>query len=559
MIAAVVNHLWQSTLFAAAAGLLTLALRKNHAGARYGLWLAASVKFLVPFSLLVAMGSHVTWRTGATPVAPRLAVALEQASQPFVAPAPILPKVRGATPDPMPRVLLVAWAFGCAVVLLCWLQRWRRARAVLRAAAPVPIAAPVAIKSSSSLLEPGVFGIFRPVLLLPEGIGERLEPEQLQAILAHEWTHVRRRDNLAAAMHMVVEALFWFHPLVWWIGARLVEERERACDEAVFSEGHDPEVYAAGILRVCRFYLESPLPCVAGVTGADLRKRIERIMTRRVARRLDAGKKLLLAVAGVAAVALPIGFGLMRAPAARAQAGQSRPAFEVASVKPGDPKDPDFGVMVHNGRFTATNATLKQLIAFAYDVRSNQISGGPKWLDSDKFSIDAKRDGASLIPMTARPQMRVMLQSLLEDRFQLVLRRETKENPVHELVVAKGGPKIKQTGDTEQHSQVRIGPASLSGTAAPLSALVDLLSQRLGRSVIDKTGLTGAYDFMLEWVPDGSELRSSGDAPGTPPPAASDGPSIFTALQEQLGLKLESAKGSVAMLAIERAEKPAEN
>ena len=126
-----------------------------------------------------------------------------------------------------------------------------------------------------------MFGILRPVLLWPRDIDMRLDDAQVHAILAHELAHVRRRDNLTAAMHMFVEAVFWFHPLVWWIGARLVDERERACDEEVVRLGNDPHVYAESILKTCQFYVESPLTCVPGVTGSDLKKRIERIMSHR--------------------------------------------------------------------------------------------------------------------------------------------------------------------------------------------------------------------------------------------------------------------------------------
>lgn len=139
----------------------------------------------------------------------------------------------------------------------------------------MPLGIGVPALSSASIIEPGIFGVFRPVLLLPEGIGDRLAPAELQAILAHELCHLRRRDNLAALMHMVVEAVFWFHPLVWWLGARLMDERERACDEEVLRRGSEAEAYAEGILKVCELYLQSPLKCVAGVTGANLRKRIE--------------------------------------------------------------------------------------------------------------------------------------------------------------------------------------------------------------------------------------------------------------------------------------------
>ena len=155
------------------------------------------------------------------------------------------------------------------------------------------------VRSAPGLLEPGVVGFLRPILLLPEGIAECLTPRQLEAVLAHELCHVRRRDNLTSAIHMIVEAVFWFHPLVWWIGARLVEERERACDEAVLSLGSEPQVYAEGILNVCKIYLESPLRCVSGVTGSDLKKRIQAILTGRVAGELNSRRERSWQLAGI--------------------------------------------------------------------------------------------------------------------------------------------------------------------------------------------------------------------------------------------------------------------
>src|SRR5262249_39720639 len=122
---------------------------------------------------------------------------------------------------------------------------------------------------SSAAFEPGVVGILRPVLVLPSTIASHLDRAQLDAIVPHELCHVRRRDNLTAALHMLVESIFWFHPLVWWLGARLVEERERACDEEVVRLGNEPQVYAEGILHVCKTYIESPIACAAGVTGAN--------------------------------------------------------------------------------------------------------------------------------------------------------------------------------------------------------------------------------------------------------------------------------------------------
>ncbi len=114
------------------------------------------------------------------------------------------------------------------------------------------------------------------------GISERLTPPQLDAVLAHELCHIRRRDNLLAAIHMLVEALFWFHPLVWWLGKKLVDERERACDEEVLRLGGEPHIYAEAIVNICKLYMESPLVCMSGVTGSDLKKRVEAILVNRL-------------------------------------------------------------------------------------------------------------------------------------------------------------------------------------------------------------------------------------------------------------------------------------
>jgi bla regulator protein BlaR1 len=293
------NHLWQSTLFAGAAALLTLAFRKHRAGVRYSLWLAASVKFLIPFSLLVALGGQFQWRTAPAIAHSQLPSTVERMSQPFApSAATTMPAPVPSAPSRLPASLFAVWLAGFLMNALGWFVAWHRIRATVRAASPLTLDSPIPVMSTPARMEPGVFGIRRPVLLMPEGIARQLTPAQLDSIVAHELCHVRRRDNLAAAVHMLVEALFWFHPLVWWIESRLVEERERACDEAVLGASRDPEVYAESILTVCKFSLESPLVCVAGVTGGNLKQRIEAIMLNQAARTLKPHGKLLLASAG---------------------------------------------------------------------------------------------------------------------------------------------------------------------------------------------------------------------------------------------------------------------
>jgi hypothetical protein len=350
--------------------------------------------------------------------------------------------------------------------------------------------------SSPALLEPGIFGIFRPVLVLPEGIAERLTREQMNAILAHEMCHVRSRDNLFAALHMLVEAIFWFHPLVWWIGARLVEERERACDEEVLRLGNEPEIYAESILKTCRFYLESPLACMSGVTGADLKKRVVRIMTQHVGQRIGFARKALLTAAGTFAIAGPLAFGVMNAPQGLAQStttepSGAKPKFEVASIKldKSDGRNVMLGVSP-GGRFHAKNVTLTLLIEMAYNVKDSQLTGGPKWISSEHYDIEAKPPDsvarkfatpAGIGPSSGQDQlMRLMVQSLLADRFKLTLGHTTKDLPIYALVVAKHGPKLRRgrlgPGDTSgMRRGVRIGRGELYVKDAPLTMLDDAL------------------------------------------------------------------------------------
>src|SRR5262249_30408243 len=220
---------------------------------------------------------------------------------------------------------------GAAFVFSRWLREWLSVRRSLSAATPVDLhlsGLSIPVLTTTSSTEPGIVGILRPALLLPNGLIERLSSEQLEAVVNHELCHVRRRDNLMAAIQMAVETVFWFHPLVWWIERRLLEERERACDEEVLLQGGEPEIYAQGILNVCKFYKESALICVSGVAGSHLRKRIECIMINRVAHKLNFARTALLAAAGIAAFAAPVVIGIVHA-----SARQAEPAYSVSTIE----------------------------------------------------------------------------------------------------------------------------------------------------------------------------------------------------------------------------------
>jgi bla regulator protein BlaR1 len=605
------NHLWQSSLFAVVAGLSTLMLRKHHARPRYWLWLAASMKFLIPFSLLVAVGSHLPWARGSAGTKAGLYLAMEEVSQPFT--RSVMPVVSQATPQDsgvlpsrthlLPAILATAWLGGFTFVLFVWCTRWRRISLAIREAVPLRegrevealrrlerlgrIRRPIQMLLSRASLEPGIFGITHPIMIWPEGISRRLEGQQLTTILAHEVVHVRHRDNLAAAMHMVVEAIFWFHPLVWWLGERLADERERACDEAVLELGGERHIYAEGILKVCEFCVESRMHCVTGVTGGHLKKRIAQIMTQHVSRKLDFSRKFVLSMAGIVTVALPVMLGFVETTKISAQSRSPdtkalAPVYEVASIKLNKSGSPMRAIRATPDRLIVTNFTLHMLIRTAYGVEDDQIVGEPNWLNAEGYDVEAKMDASmadglsKLTPDERQLQVLRMLQSLLTDRFGLGLHRETKDLPVYALVIAKNGPKFNEAKPGDTYPNGLTGPGGrpiggggimepergkLVGQGCPLSYLVDTLSKEkaVGRTVIDKTGLAGNYDFVLRWT-DESQTSSAGpQRTDSAPPLDASGPSIFTAIQEQLGLKLESQKAPLEVLVIDRAEKPSEN
>ena len=248
MLPALFNHLWQSTLFAAVAALLTMAFRRNHARVRHAVWLAASIKFLIPLSLLMSLGGAIAWHSAPQVVATstNAVVVMDAVSQPFTWAASYQPAEKPVWP--VDTVLLAIWLCGFVGIGVSWYLRWRRINAIVQAGSAVELDLPVETIVSNGSIEPGVFGAFRPVLVLPKGLFERLTPAQLDAVIAHELCHLRHRDNFVAAIQMVVETVFWFHPLVWWIGARLLEERERACDEGVLRTGSEPRLYAEAVL-----------------------------------------------------------------------------------------------------------------------------------------------------------------------------------------------------------------------------------------------------------------------------------------------------------------------
>lgn len=286
------------------------------------------------------------------------------------------------------------------------------------------------------------------------------------------------------------------------------------------------------------------------------------------------------------------------APSQASETAATMPKFEVASIKPTRSGNPMTRFMLTPGRLNLVGVPTKMIIEMAYNLKSDdQIVGAPSWVNSERFDIDAKEEDSFAQKMRKLPfdegqeQVRLLVQSLLADRFKLKVRRETRQLPVFALIVAKNGPKLTESklpppspiGANTPGPRVRSGvgvfPGKVEATSAPISLLVSLLSRDPdlgGRTVVDETGLKGSYDFTLKWTPEfqrggmaGGPGPAEGSGPGGAPSengqaadstqADASGPSLFTALQEQLGLRLKPAKGPVEVLVIDHIEPPTPN
>lgn len=699
---ALINHLWQSTAFAAVVWLLTMVLRRNHAQTRHHLWVLASAKFLLPLSLLISAGGWLQarlYRPVAHPAT--FSIVIEGITEPFtsntqanapvvITPAAASTKIGTAANHPfawLVPLLLRVWACGSLLMAGDWVRRWLALRSTVRAAVPLLSVDGVPVRATSTNMEPGVFGVFQPVILVPQGIRERLSSAQFDAILAHELCHVHRRDNLIAMLQMSVEALFWFFPVVWWVRRELLEERERACDEAVLDSRREAMVYAEGILNVCKFYVEAPISCVSGVTGSDLKKRIVRIMEEQVRCKLDPGRKLLLCMAAILVVVLPVGVGIVHAatgqmmitrgngiegawqgtlagtagdlrmvvqinrddsgalratvfmldmngpmgaprfkasdvsfvdnelkfslafqgssfdgkmagdhnsiegswtgqqgtqrlllaratpdtawalpqppPRMKPMAADANPGIEVATIKPSKP-----GAMVMKGfrvggdRLIMSNVSLQDLIAFAYTLEPKQVVNAPSWFNSDTYDIEVQPDQPGA---PSKEQWASIVQKLLADRFQLKSHEEQRLLPAYLLTVAKGGPKMNKSDVQALDGRggpegAMFRPGMFNAQAMSMAGFAQALRAILDRPVVDQTGLSGLWDFNLKWTPDETQFAGMMKGPMPPSDDSVDAPPpLYTAMQEQLGLKLESGKAQVPVLVFDSVEKPSAN
>ena len=416
MAAFLLTHLWQSTLVLLAAWALARACRHNAAAVRYWIWFVASAKFLVPLPLLQQLGDRMG-RSFPEPLPVSVAL-VESANAIFVPSIPQGLELGHHLLSPLAVVAAGIWALGAALLCLRWILQWNAIRSLLAFAPRVSMDLPVPVRITADERTTGVFGIFRPVVILPRQLMHALDMRQLQAVLAHEVCHVRRHDNLTAAIHRCVEVLFWFHPLVWWVGANLLREREVACDEAVVEEGHEQEVYAESILSACRLGVTARFAAVAASTGGDLSQRLSSIMSDRRAQPITQRRFTVLFTMATLVCFAPLAAGI--AVGAFREASDVGPvvfdAIKLEQAEPGRWRSSQFEP--ESGRLVLKNFSLRHMILLAYP--SSIVHGDWETLDAVRYDIDAqwRAEGG----LSERNLYRVLIQQILKNNSNLELR-----------------------------------------------------------------------------------------------------------------------------------------
>jgi uncharacterized protein (TIGR03435 family) len=392
---------------------------------------------------------------------------------------------------------------------------------------------PVKLLVSGLVRTPAVVGWLKPAILLPAAAITGLAPEHVEALLAHELAHIRRHDYLVSVLQRVAETLLFYHPAVWWLSRQIDEEREACCDDLAVALTGDTLTYVSALAS-----LESHRPehLVLAANGGSLKRRIARLVGQTPATACGWSGASLLALSIVMGLTI---CGLM------AQAVGTRPAFEVASLKPDKSQTGVDRIHLTTTSWIIENVSLKRLIGMAYGVAEGRdyLLKGPDWMDAENFDISAKFPSG-----TSESQVLLMLQRLLDERFKLKLHREPHEFSAYALVIDKRGSKLRPAAEPGPFYRFKVNAGHAEGASLSMAQFADRLSKQVGRQVVDFTGLTGEFDLTLDWRPDAE------------PDGASDRPSIFSALPEQLGLRLEPRKISLDVLVVDAAERvPAGN
>jgi uncharacterized protein (TIGR03435 family) len=464
-------------------------------------------------------------------------------------------------------------AFGC---ILARNMRSRQARlapaewqrALDRLRARVGVSRPVQLIVSGLVDAPAVVGWWKPIVLAPVGALAGLSTDAIEAVLAHELAHIRRHDYLVGIAQRAAEALLFYHPAVWWVSGHIRAERELCCDDIALACGADAFTYARALAQL-EAGRRPALGFAMSATGGSLAGRIARLLGRTRPQETSAAPGVLTLLALLVAV----GYGMY------AQS-DARPAFQAASIKRNTTGGNGMGVRpLPGGGLHGENAAVTLLIQNAYRLQPFQIVGGPAWINTERYNIDAKPEHA-----VDREETWRMLQTLLADRFQLAVHRETRDLPGYILTTSKVGAKLPDSRGVcaaEEPAALLPPPGSpspcgrivvqlspdglkLSGVKVRMPELVRILGMVTGKPVLDRTEVAAEFDVSLSFTPD----ATTSGLPGAGGPRDSGGPQLATdpekpnilaALQEQLGLKLSAGKTPVDVLVIDRVERPTSN
>ena len=529
-----------------------------------------------------------------------------------------MPPQRSRRFDLKTWLILLTWFAGAAMLLtrlginLRGLSRLRKASVAVTDAWLLENVARfgrrIRVCRTEAVGAPVTWGIVRPVILVPAGF-EGLPVESRDAVIRHEAAHIQAHDFLVRGLAEIARALIWFQPLMWILCRQLREEQELACDNCVLASGGKPSAYAKLLLDWDARRGMGSLVALGIAHQSCLKRRLYALLDPDLRRDTVAAAgvagALCLAVAAalpLAAIsfseAVPAGPGpaqpaQLHSPQTPVKPSAARPRFDVVSIKPCKPGlasgGPVAGGDSSPGRLSIGCGILADtdrtgMIQVAYNryatgqmtsMNMIPIEGGPDWIHSERFEIEAKAEGQPSLLMMQGP----MMQTVLEDRFKLKIHRETRQGPVYELTLGKGSPKLEPLQNGTCVPPVMGGPLPLLGDgqrrcrnmALPrrgidmeggtLSMLAGLLGMVLDRPVIDKTGIASYFRMKLSFSPDDSAAPRPVTAdPGAPAVVRQpDAPGIFQAIQEQLGLRLVPAKGPVDVLVIDHIERPSEN
>ena len=568
--AAILNSLWQAALVA---GVVWLALRllrrrgfyKINAATRYAIWWGVlAVTLALPVAPRVVSWWHARTRP-TTETGPRAATAPLYVA-PLADEQTAIVTFKEERAARWPVWVLSAWAALCLYRLFqigrsyFYLRDVKR-RAIASEAALPPIGRLARLLLSSDIASPMAVGFLHPAVILPEALPTELAQPELEHVLMHEAAHIARKDDWTNLLARVLGAVLALHPVAWWILRQIEREREIACDDWVVARTGSARPYAQSLarmseLRMVREGANQGEALASGIFGGGsrLRERIEMLLERG---RVFSARASTSRVA-VSAIAL-LGCVIAASFAPRLIAfTQAKPSFEVASVKRNTTNGQMDATPRRSGnRVIMHNTQLFSVFFYAYGLKGNyQYSGSVRLPDGwNWYDIEATVEGSP-----SDDQLRLMFRTLLEDRFKLKVHHETRETPTYDLVVAKNGPRLKEA---RPDSRIAIDGKLLStgkggvmggedgahllAKGGSIDMIVAALSGELRAPVVDRTGLTGSFDFDVRFLPENSR------------PDAEPGPSLATAIQEELGLRLEKSKGSVEVVVIDHVEKPDEN